>query len=205
MASLGMLLPPSPVNINGPNASANWEMLYQKFQLYLLPMGQADSTDTVKCALLLSLIGEDTLRMYNTFKFSDDEVHNANVVAALRNYYTPKKNTAYKRFKFSQRKWEEEEMFDQFLTSLRMLVRHCEYGEQEESIVRHHIIQGCEDHMLQEVLLRLEDTLLGKIAQHCRAVELSTMQAKQINAASSSNTEQQGLYVDTVQARSSKQ
>ncbi|KAJ8893797.1 hypothetical protein PR048_006398 [Dryococelus australis] len=176
-----LLLPPDLVNINGPNASANWEMLYQKFQLYFVATGQANSTDEVKYALLLSLIGEDTLCMYNTFKFSGNEGHNSNkyadVVAALRNYCTPKKNT-YKMFKFLQ-----------FLPSLKMLIRHCKHGEQEESIVYDRIIQGCEDCALQEVLLRLEDTSLGKIAQHCRVVELSTMQAKQISAASSFNTD----------------
>ncbi|KAJ8891756.1 hypothetical protein PR048_004309 [Dryococelus australis] len=137
-------------------------------------MGQGNSTDEVKCALLLSLIGEDALRMYNTFKFTSDEGHNnnnkyADVVTALRNYCTPKKRLR-----------TGGSNFDQFLT-MKMLVRYCEYGEQKESIV------------------------LGRIAQHCRVVELNSMQAKQISAASSSNTEQQGLYVGAVQARSSKQ
>ncbi|KAJ8886886.1 hypothetical protein PR048_013098 [Dryococelus australis] len=49
-----------------------------------------------KLTQLTKLIGENALRTYNTFKFSGDEGHNsskyADVVAALGNYCTPKKN-----------------------------------------------------------------------------------------------------------------
>ncbi|KAJ8866681.1 hypothetical protein PR048_032542 [Dryococelus australis] len=157
MASLEILLPPlGPVDINGPNASANWEMFYQKFQLYLVAFGQANSTDEVKCALLLSLRGEDALCTYNSLKFSNDEGHNsnkfANLVAAFRNY--PIKTLPTRRSNFHRENGKKGESFDQFLTSLKMLVRYCEYGEQEEIIVRDRIIQGSEDRALQEVLLR---------------------------------------------------
>lgn len=207
MASAGLLLPPpGPVDINGPNSAANWEIFYQKFQLYLTATGQTSAKDEVKCALLLSLIGEDALRTFNTFKFSGESTSQsyATVVEALKNYCSPKKNTTYERFKFAQRKWEEGEKFDNFLTALKTLVRHCDYGDQEESIIRDHIIQGCEDRALQEVLLRLEDTSLDKVAQHCRVVETSAMQAKQINAALSTNPGQPGLSVDALQSKFGK-
>ncbi|KAJ8885548.1 hypothetical protein PR048_011746 [Dryococelus australis] len=51
------LLPPlGPVDINGPNAYANWDMFYQKFDLYLAATGQTSAADAVKSMALLSFL-----------------------------------------------------------------------------------------------------------------------------------------------------
>ncbi|KAJ8898371.1 hypothetical protein PR048_003731 [Dryococelus australis] len=112
-----LLPPPGPVDINGSNASANWD--FAKFDLYLTAAGQTSAADAVKSTFLLSSTKE---------KFSD-------VVALFRRYCSPKRKTTYERFMFSQRKWEEGVKFDNFLTSLKTLVHNCEFADQEDSMI----------------------------------------------------------------------
>ncbi|KAJ8886536.1 hypothetical protein PR048_012747 [Dryococelus australis] len=131
----------------------------------------------VECAPILSRIGEDALRTYNTFIFSSNEGHNSNKYA--------NRGRSFKELLLSQ----EKHYLRDFLAYLKMLVRYCACGKQEESIMHDYIIQGCEDSVLQEVLLKLENTSLGNIVQHCSAVELTTMQAKQITVLLSFTTE----------------
>ncbi|KAJ8892259.1 hypothetical protein PR048_004839 [Dryococelus australis] len=131
---------------------------------------QTSAADAVKSMLLISFVGDDFLQTFNTFEFSVMKGSNkekfSDVVSLFRRYCSPKRNTTYERFMFSQRKWEEGEKFDNFLTSLKTL--------------------RCEDQGLQETLLRLEDTSLDAVVQRCRLIELSELQAQQINATSAS-------------------
>lgn len=197
--------PPGPVDINGPNAAANWAMFYQKFELYLTATQQTTASEAVQVALLLSFVGEEALRTYNTFKFSGEEGNDRNkfkdVVKEFQRYCSPRKNTTYERFKFSQRVWEDGEKFEQFLTSLKILVRNCEFENQEDSMIRDRIIQGCSDRGLQEALLRLEDTSLEAVAQHCRTVELSKQQSQQISEALGTSSVNHPTSVDALQRK----
>ncbi|KAJ8871504.1 hypothetical protein PR048_027826 [Dryococelus australis] len=82
-----LLPPPGSVDTNGPNASANWDKFNQ------------NAADAVKSALLLSFVGDGSLRTLDIFKFSGTKGSNkelfSEVVASFRCYCLPKRNTTY--------------------------------------------------------------------------------------------------------------
>ena len=52
----------------------------------------------MQCAILLHLIGEDALRIYNTFTFVDNEVDKIKpIIGKFDDHFNPKKNITYER------------------------------------------------------------------------------------------------------------
>ena len=60
--------PPSALNLTG-NLRENWRRWIQQFELFLTASGKVKKTEKVQCAILLHLIGDEALEIYNTFTF----------------------------------------------------------------------------------------------------------------------------------------
>lgn len=59
---------PSQLKLEG-NLNENWKRFKQSFEIYLLASALEKSEDERKIAILLNLIGEEALEVYNTFEF----------------------------------------------------------------------------------------------------------------------------------------
>ena len=68
------------------------------------------------------------------------------------NYFSPKRNIIYERSKFQERKQKENETIEEFYRVLKDLVRFCNYGNEEESIIRDRFVVGLIDRKLKEKL-----------------------------------------------------
>jgi hypothetical protein len=77
---------------------------------------------------------------------------------------------------------------DAFVTTLRLRARTCEFGEQEDSLIRDRIVLSCTDARVQERLLCEPGLTLDKALELCRAAETAQQQLRVIN--SGSGTEQ---------------
>ena len=55
-----------------------------------------------------------------------------------------------------------DKTIDSFVTSLRHRAKSCEFGTQEESLIRDRLVLGCLDQRLQKRLLRETDLTLEK-------------------------------------------
>ena len=64
--------PPAALSLQG-NPSENWRRWIQQFDLYLTASGKIKEDEKVQCAILLHVIGEEALEIYNTFKFATGE------------------------------------------------------------------------------------------------------------------------------------
>ena len=63
---------PSALNLNG-NLHENWRRWIQRFVLFITVSGKDKETKKVLCAILLHLIGNVGLEIYNTFTFGEGE------------------------------------------------------------------------------------------------------------------------------------
>ena len=78
--------------------AANWKKFRQRFELYLDASGKVGENDKVKTSLLLHIIGEEGLDIYNTFSFpaanedSDPSMTLKTVLDKFEEYCNPKKN-----------------------------------------------------------------------------------------------------------------
>ena len=87
--------PLSVLNINAHNLEETWKLCEQKFDLYLLASSSSEIPEKVQVAILLAAIGDDALRVFNTFTFTDaahkeklDEVRKS-----FREYCSPRKRS----------------------------------------------------------------------------------------------------------------
>lgn len=170
--------PPSNL-IFDQNVSKNFDKFMQAFEIYLSASELRTATDERKVAIFLNVAGEEALDVFNTFNLSDahKKVYKE-VVKAFTDYCKPRSNETFDRFKFFSRVKQEDENFDSFIKDLKLLAKPCNFGTQEESLIRDRLILGISEHQLQERLLRTPELKLGEAEKMVRAAEATQLQVK---------------------------
>ena len=165
------------------NVAENWRKFEQRFTFFLVGRGDGAKGDKIKTSLLLHVIGERGVEVYDTFKFeSGDEMKLEVVIKEFRNYCTPKTNQTAERFKFLTRKQQLGESLQEFITKLKSLVKSCNYDDDSrDEFVCDVLVIGLLDNRLREKLLRTENLSLVEAERICRAAQYSKQQASAIN------------------------
>ena len=156
--------PPAAMNFTG-NVAENWKLFKQKLGFYLEATGKSSKTAKIKIAILMSCIGEQGIRIYNTFSYETGEDANVyeTVLGKFDAYCNPKKNLIFERYVFNTIDQKEGESADMFITRLNNQAQKCEYGALEIELVRDRIVVGCVDPKVRKRLL-VEDNLTYKKA-----------------------------------------
>ena len=84
------------------------------------------------------------------------------VVSKFEPYFIKKRNVIFEVAKFNQRKQNEGESVDMFITSLHSLAEHCSYGNLKEKMIRYRIVDCLLDTALSEKLQLDSDLTLEK-------------------------------------------
>ncbi|XP_054713060.1 uncharacterized protein K02A2.6-like [Uloborus diversus] len=167
---------PSSMKLSG-NLSENWSKFKQRFMLYLEASDKIRKPDKMKVALLLGIMGEECIDIFNSFKLSEAIGNNFNeVLNAFDNYFQPRTNTVIARYKFFNSRQKEGESVDSFVTNLKNLSKDCCFENQEDSLIRDLLVIGVRDSAMKEKLLMETELSLGKAIEYCRAKEASTKQ-----------------------------
>lgn len=175
---------PSPLSLNG-NLASNFKKFKINFEIYMKATGHNNKDSSTKTAILLNVLGEEAIELFQTFDLKDEERSDyEKVIKAFEDYTTPQTNIVMERFKFNSRSQHSGEPFESFVTDLRKLIKSCDFGNQMDSLLRDRIILGIEDKALQERILRETDPNLDKILKVCRATELGKTQAAELQAKS---------------------
>lgn len=130
--------------------------------------------EKAQTSMLLHVIGEEALAIYNTFQFEEDtgdEMKWEKVLKKFENYCMPKRNVTFEGHKFFTRSQHEHETTDQYATKLRNRATSCDFGDLKDSLIRDRIICGIVNSMVREHLLRQDDLTLDKTLQLCRSAE----------------------------------
>lgn len=176
---------PPELQLSG-NVSENWRKWHQKFQIYMKASGSNKQSQDTQVCILLNLIGDEALEVYNTFKFdAEEDKDNLNIVLdKFKKYCEPRKNLVYERFRFFRTVQKEGQPIDGFITELKKAAALCEFQEQEDSLILLGIVLGIRDQGLQERLLGDQKLTLLKASEHCRAAEDSRRQAREVQKTS---------------------
>ncbi|XP_047995997.1 uncharacterized protein LOC125233882 [Leguminivora glycinivorella] len=97
----------------------------------------------------------------------------------FRDYCEPKKNVLHSRFLFYNRKQEENEPFDQFLTDIKKLVKSCKFQAEDEA-VRDRLVLGTNDLNTQKKIVIEGDADLDTVITKLRLAELGRQQAAEV-------------------------
>ena len=155
-------------NWNSKNLQEEWRKFRQHCDLMFA--GPLNKTkDSERCAYLLIWIGDQGREIYSTWTLTAEE--NNRLTTLYENFErhtTPKKNTLFARYLFLNRKQEQGETFEHFLTDIRKLVKDCSYRDPEE-MIRDSIVCGLLSQEIREKLLQTGDSLTME-----KAVEIVT-------------------------------
>ena len=113
--------------------------------------------------------GDDIL---SSFSLAEDDKNKYDAVKqAFENHFFKKRNPIFERAKFNQRKQEEGESVDTFVTALHTLVKHCEYEALQDQMIRDRLVVGLRDAVLSEKLQMEPDLSLEKAVSYARQRE----------------------------------
>lgn len=167
--------PPNGLVLN-EHALNNFRSFEQKFQIFLTASGNGSAEENKKVAMFLNCIGDEALDIYNSFNLDTSKVTLKEVLKAFEDYIKPRMNVVVERHKFFTTTQKEGESFDNFFNCLRKLAKNCEFGEQENSLIRDRIIIAIKDTTVQQRLLRENNINLDRAVDMCRLAELSKLQ-----------------------------
>jgi len=189
--------PPPEISFYG-NLSEVWKRWKQRYNLYVL----ATSTNTLpneqQIAILLNLMGDKGIELYNTFNLSATVKVNE-VIEQFGKYFNPRKNIVYERFQIFNTKQKPDQSIGEYIIELQTLSTSCEFMEKNK-MCRDRLIVGLLDIGLQEHLLRESNLTLEKAAEFCRTAEASRQQANAIQGQSSRTRTNAVERVDAVKA-----
>ena len=147
--------PPKGLDLTGSgssNISEHWKKFKQRFELYLEATDKVKNSDKQKTSLLLTLVGEQALEVYNTFQFDaveEGQLENKcvldKVLKKFDDYCNPLKSVIFERFHFNKASQAENEPVDNFVLRLKQLSRDCEFGELRDQLIRDRIVVGIND------------------------------------------------------------
>ena len=144
--------------------------------LYALASGAAEKDESVQCAILLHMIGEESLETYNIFTFSQDGVNKVQpLIQKFDKYFPPKKNATYQRYLFHTCK-QNGCSFDNFLIAIKNKAKTCGFRSLEDSLILDRIVCGIYSKEMRERLLRDSELTLNKAANMGRAFNISRIQ-----------------------------
>jgi len=133
----------------------------------------------------------------SSFGLSEDDKKNyETVVAKFESHFVKKRNIIFERARFNQRKQEDGESVDEFITDLYCLSEHCNYGRLREEMICDRVVVGLCDHNLAEKLQLVSDLTLEKAVKAARQAESVKKQQKVVRAVEGSPITQ--LKIDAI-------
>ena len=138
------LQPPSHLKSLTPG---NWKLWKQQWENYLVVTGLAKRDEEYEVALFLITIGPNYVETYNGFNFENqtDKKVLSKVIEKFEAQAIGEVNESYERYIFNQRDQNDNESFEEYLTSLRVLSRTCNFRNcMKDTIITDRIIAGKE-------------------------------------------------------------
>ena len=180
MANRNIPLPP-PLKIQTCELSSNWKRFKSQWMNYERATDLVEEATEKRTAILLSCIGSDAYDVFQSMVFThaDHRSDIDRVIQAFDEYCIGETNVTYERYLLNKRCQEPSESFDSYMTELRRLVKSCDYGALEESILKDKVVIGIRDDSSRRKLLQMRNLTLAAAIDVCRASETATRHLKE--------------------------
>ena len=168
----------------GGNAT-EWDVFTEQLSFYFTANSIAD--EGKQRALLLSACGTTTYKLLKTLvapaELTTKSV--ADLVKLAQEHYNPRPSVIMRRFYFNTCVRQEGESITAYVTRLRDLASHCEYGDSAKELVRDRLVCGVRDDTLQRTLLAVAKLTFDKAFELALLHEAAVQNARLLSAPSS--------------------
>ncbi|KAJ8035031.1 hypothetical protein HOLleu_22108 [Holothuria leucospilota] len=126
----------------------------EQFELYLIASHKVTKSDVVKVGILKYSMGPEWIKVANKFTYAaagdDKKLHK--VIQKFDKYFEPKKLVQPYVTRFNKRDQLPSKTLSDYITAIRELASHCEFGALEESQICIRLSNGVRDEKLKEKL-----------------------------------------------------
>ena len=163
------------------NVATGWKTWKKAWKRFEVATGVYRQDGVVRVSTLLSIIGEDGVKTFDTFTWDEDESEDniEHVLKKFDEYCEPRTQVIYERYRFNNRKQEQGENVSTYLTELRTIARNCDHESiTPDEILRDRLVLGIRDEKVRERLLRTDSLTLKKAVEIIKAAEQTQQQVK---------------------------
>ena len=179
------IAPPKRFTFSNPELWPQWARRFERFRLASELSKKSEEYQINTLVYAMGDAAEDILR---SFSLSEEQLQSyKTVLEKFHGYFVKKRNVIFERARFNQRRQQEGESVDDFITSLHSLSEHCNYGQLREEMIRDRIVIGLCDSALSEKLQLESDLTLEKAITLARNREAVRKQQPVVRADTSSN------------------
>lgn len=174
------------------NCGVEWKNWHRSFEWYLKANHIEDDED--KFLKLMHLAGPKVQELFSTLVpsskidtvgcgplasgFVAHPTQYDKTVAALNEFFEPKKNSTYERHMFRLIKQEPGEKIGIFAMKLRTQAEKCDFGDLIEDHIKDQIIEKCLSTKLRRELLKIGDAKLDHVLKTAKIFETIEEQSK---------------------------
>ena len=161
---------PPQVRLDAPNLALEWTTWLEDWELYSTGSGLQEKPAATQRAVFLHCIGAEARIKFKGFTLSnDDRLDLSKIKEAFTAYCTPTVNEVIERYHFWHLTPGANETIDAFVSTLRAKAKGCNFGDQEEKMIRDRIVFTCPDKRTKEALIRADKLDLINAVRICRA------------------------------------
>ena len=147
---------PETFNFTKPEEWPKWSRRFDRFRI---ASNLSSKSGENQVNTLIYTMGSDAEEILKSFDLSEeDQKDYAKVLERFESHFVKKRNVIYERAKFNQRRQQDGESVDSFITALYTLVEHCGFGELRDEMIRDRIVVGLLNPRLSEKL-QMDDKL----------------------------------------------
>ena len=193
-SDMGDVRSPRLFNFDAPHLKKEWEEWLQNFGFYLIASKKKNESNEIKIAILLNQLGPRGVELYNTFvadetakptttgespKATDVLQKYSEVVDAFTNYFAPRKNVLYERYKFNNIKLVPGQSLIEFATTLKTAAASCDYSDRNNMVRDRIVAQVPDNNLLNRLLDEGDDLTLEKAIELCQLHENRQVEIKE--------------------------
>jgi len=139
----------------------------RRFERFRQASGLVKEEEESQINTLIYTMGDQADDILNSFKLSATQLKQYHIVKTkFDEHFVVRRNVIFEQAKFNQRRQEEGETVDTFITALHTLAEHCNFGTLTYEMIRDRIVVGLLDAKLSEKLQLEPDLTLPKAINH---------------------------------------
>ena len=166
------------------DASNAWKKFRQSWELFEIASETNTKEENVRVATFLHVAGSEAVEKYNGFNWNEGQDKNKmkDVLEKFDEDCKQKCNVLLERKKFFDRKQEEKETCDQYLTQLRLQASSCKFSNKEEAIRDQFSFNirstRAKEKILEKAQKNYEDLTIEKVVSIAKLIENSERSSK---------------------------